>query len=66
MDSKMKTAAAANGTAEHPAEHPADDIDLELVLIDPVYRRKVIESLNAERRPTGGAAEPGADPEEKL
>lgn len=59
MDSKMKTAAGST----RPAEHPADDIDLELVLIDPVYRRKVIDSLNAERRPSGGAA---SDPEEKL
>ncbi len=58
MDSKMKTAAAPT----RPAEHPADDIDLELVLIDPVYRRKVIDSLNAERRPSGGGA---SDPEEK-
>lgn len=43
-----------------------EDIDLELVMIDPVYRRRVIDLLNAESRSTGdatGDAAPGRDSE---
>ena len=41
---------------------PQDEIDLELVMIDPDYRRRVIDRLNAEKRETGrlaGDAAPG-------
>ena len=41
---------------------PHEKIDLELVMIDPVYRREVIDRLNAEVRRSGevaGDAAPG-------
>ncbi len=41
---------------------PQDEIDLELVMIDPDYRRRVIDRLKAKSRNTGrlaGDAAPG-------
>lgn len=41
---------------------PHDEIDLELVMIDPDYRRKVIDRLNSEALKSGtfaGNAAPG-------
>ena len=39
-----------------------DDIDLDRVLIDPEYRRRVIEYLNAVARDQLTARPPAADP----